>query len=132
MGSIFRNAAALGAAAVLLDHSCCDPLYRRAIRVSVGACLTVPFARLTPSADLLGLLAEHRFQPLAFTPAGRISLKALKPSSRCALLFGAEGPGLPPDLLTGALRVRIPMAGGFDSLNVAATSAIALHHLIDS
>lgn len=131
MGSIFRNAAALGAEGVLLDDSCCDPLYRRAIRVSVGACLTVPFARLAPGADLLGLLARHRFQPLAFTPGGSASLKDVEPFVRNALLFGAEGPGLPLDLLAGALTVRIPMAGGFDSLNVAAASAIALHHLTD-
>jgi tRNA G18 (ribose-2'-O)-methylase SpoU len=130
MGSIFRNAAALGAQGVLLDDSCCDPLYRRAIRVSVGACLTVPFARFA-GGDLLELLAHHRFQPLAFTPAGSTSLK-VEPSVRNALLFGAEGPGLPPDLLAGAATVRIPMAGGFDSLNVAAASAIALHHLIDN
>lgn len=130
MGSIFRNVAALGASAVLLDDSCCDPLYRRAIRVSVGACLTVPFARLTRSADLLGLLAQHRFRPLAFTPAGMSSLREIDPSDRDALLFGAEGPGLPPDLIAGARSVRIPMAGGFDSLNVAAATAIALHHLI--
>ncbi len=129
MGAIFRNAAGLGAAGVLLDHSCCDPLYRRAIRVSVGACLTVPFARLAPGADLLALLAAQGFRPLAFTPGGEVPLKQLQPASRDALLFGAEGPGLPPDLLARALTVRIPMSAGFDSLNVAVASALALHHL---
>ena len=131
MGSIFRNAAALGARGVLLDDSCCDPLYRRAIRVSVGACLTVPFARLAPGVDLLELLAQHRFQPLAFTPGGSTSLKTVEHSVRNALLFDAEGPGLTPDLLAGAWAVHIPRAGGGDWLNVAAASAIALHHLID-
>ncbi len=115
MGSIFRNAAALGGDGVLLDDSCCDPLYRRAIRVSVGACLTVPFVRLAPGADLLGLLARHRLQPVAFTPGGSIALKDVQRSIRNALLFGAEGPGLPPDLLARAVSVRIPMAAGFDS-----------------
>ena len=129
MGAIFRNAAGLGAAGVLLDDRCCDPLYRRAIRVSVGACLTVPFARLAPGADLLALLAAHGFRTLAFTPGGAVPLKDVRSRSRTALLFGAEGPGLPPDLLAGAWTVRIPMAAGFDSLNVAVASAIALHHL---
>ncbi len=129
MGSIFRNAAALGAAGVLLDDRCCDPLYRRAIRVSAGACLTAPFARLSAGEDMLALLAAHGFKPLAFTPGGARSLKHVQPFDRNALLFGAEGPGLPADLLAGASTVRIPMAAGVDSLNVAVASAIALHHL---
>jgi tRNA G18 (ribose-2'-O)-methylase SpoU len=75
-------------------------------------------------------LARHGFQPLAFTPSGATSLKDVELGVRNALLFGAEGAGLPPDLLAGASTLRIPMAEGFDSLNVAAASAIALHHLI--
>ncbi len=130
LGSVFRNAAALGARAVLLDASCCDPLYRRAIRVSVGTTLVLPFARLAPGEDMIELLRHHDYEPLAFTPAGATRLADLEPASRTALLFGSEGPGLPPAMLREATTVRIPMANGCDSLNVATTSGIALHHVL--
>jgi tRNA G18 (ribose-2'-O)-methylase SpoU len=130
MGAIFRNAAAFGAYAVLLDDRACDPFYRRAIRVSVGAALTMPSARLKPEQDMLAVLEERGFETVALSPCGAIPLKTLAPSPRTALLLGAEGPGLPADLLARALSVRIPMAAGFDSLNVAAASAVALHHLL--
>jgi tRNA G18 (ribose-2'-O)-methylase SpoU len=129
MGGIFRNAAAFGVQAVLLDHSCCDPLYRKAIRVSVGAILLVPFARLSRDADVLALLAKHRFRAVALSPAGKVTLSDLAPANRNAVLLGAEGPGLAADLLNRATSVRIPMASGFDSLNVATASGIVLHHL---
>ena len=130
MGSVFRNAAALGAGAVLLDDRCCDPLYRRAIRVSVGTTLVLPFARLNPRDDMIGLLRDHAFEPVAFTPAGELTLRDLNPADRTALLFGSEGDGLPSSILSAALTVRIPMANGCDSLNVATTSGIALHHVL--
>jgi tRNA G18 (ribose-2'-O)-methylase SpoU len=129
VGGVFRNAAAFGADAVLLDHASCDPLYRKAIRVSVGAALTVPFARLEPSTDLLALLAAHALEPLALSPAGAERLSDLAPPSRAAVILGAEGQGLAPALLARSRTVRIPMAPGFDSLNVAVTSALVLHHL---
>jgi tRNA G18 (ribose-2'-O)-methylase SpoU len=129
MGGIFRNAAAFGAKAVLLDADCCDPLYRKAIRVSVGAALLVPFARMSRDEDPLALLDRHGFAPIALSPSGRGTLAALVPQARNAVLLGAEGPGLPPALLARATSVRIEMAAGFDSLNVATTSGIALHHL---
>jgi tRNA G18 (ribose-2'-O)-methylase SpoU len=129
MGGIFRNAAAFGAQAVLLDHGCCDPLYRKAIRVSVGAALLVPFARLDPGTDVLGLLAGHGFRAIALSPAGTFLLAELPEAERNAVLLGAEGPGLSQDLLERATSVRIPMSSGFDSLNVATTSGIVLHHL---
>jgi len=129
MGGIFRNAAAFGAKAVLLDSDCCDPLYRKAIRVSVGATLLVPFARLAPGEDAVALLGRHGFAPLALSPAGTMPLSQLTPGARNALILGAEGPGLADDLLRRAVSVRIPMARGFDSLNVATTSGIVLHHL---
>ena len=129
VGGIFRNAAAFGADAVLLDPACCDPLYRKAIRVSVGATLTVPFARLAVSEDILAILSRHAFAPLAFTPAGLEPLAGLKRPHRAAILLGAEGPGLPAPLLAAARTLAIPMAPGWDSLNVAAASAIVLHHL---
>lgn len=127
MGGIFRNAAAFGADAVLLDPTCCDPLYRKAIRVSVGATLLVPTARVT--GDAVDLLTRHGFEALALSPAGTTPLADLRRPARTAALFGSEGPGLPAALLARVRTVRIPMAGGFDSLNVATTSGIVLHHL---
>jgi tRNA G18 (ribose-2'-O)-methylase SpoU len=129
MGGIFRNAAAFGAHAVLLAGDCCDPLYRKAIRVSVGAALTTPWARLEQDADPIGLLARHGFEPLALSPAGGSVLAGLKPPARAAVLLGSEGPGLPAGLMARARTVSIPMAGDFDSLNVATTSGIVLHQL---
>jgi tRNA G18 (ribose-2'-O)-methylase SpoU len=129
MGGLFRNAAAFGADAVLLDPTCCDPLYRKAIRVSVGAALKVPFARLGPGEDLVATLEASGFAPLALTPGAPQRLADMARPPRAALLLGAEGPGLPANILAQARRVSIPMATGWDSLNVAAASAIALHEL---
>ena len=129
MGGLFRNAAAFGVDAVLLDASCCDPLYRKAIRVSVGASLITPFARLAPEEDLIDLLQGAGIDAVALSPMGGLDLKAFAPGGRTAAIFGAEGPGLPADLLDRCRTVRIPMASGFDSLNVATTSGIVLHHL---
>jgi len=129
VGGIFRNAAAFGADAVLLDETCCDPLYRKAIRVSVGAALTVPFARAGAAAGLLATLGAAGFETVALSPRGPIELGDLEAGPRVAALFGAEGPGLPAAVLARTRAVRIAMAGGFDSLNVATTSGIVLHHL---
>ena len=129
IGGLFRNAAAFGVEAVLLDATCCDPLYRKAIRVSVGGALTVPFARLAPGEDLIGLLERHGLTPVALSPSGATTLADLRPMARAALLLGAEGPGLPETMLARCRTVSIPMSGGFDSLNVATTSGIALHQL---
>lgn len=129
MGGLFRNAAAFGADAVLVDATSCDPLYRKAIRVSVGAALKVPFARLGREEDALGLLAETGFTALALSPAGAEPLAGLRRPVRAAVLLGAEGPGLPDVVLAGARTVAIPMASGWDSLNVASASAIILHEL---
>lgn len=129
MGGIFRNAAAFGAAAVLLDADCCDPLYRKAIRVSVGATLLVPTARLAHGDDAVALLERHDFTPVALSPAGATAVADWLPAARNAVLLGAEGPGLSPDLLHRTQSLCIAMAAGFDSLNVATTSGIVLHHL---
>jgi tRNA G18 (ribose-2'-O)-methylase SpoU len=129
IGGIFRNAAAFGIRAILLDADCCDPLYRKAIRVSVGAALLVPFARIDRGEDALALLDRHGFAPIALSPAGATELADYVPRPRNAILLGAEGPGLAVDILTRAASVRIDMAGGFDSLNVATTSGIVIHHL---
>jgi tRNA G18 (ribose-2'-O)-methylase SpoU len=130
MGGLFRNAAAFGADAVLLDDDCCDPLYRKAIRVSVGAALTVPFARGGTAAELAGRLAAEGFEVLALSPQGTTELDDVAPGPRMAALFGAEGPGLPASVMARARGVRIAMAGGFDSLNVATSSGIVLHRLV--
>lgn len=129
MGGLFRNAAAFGVDAVLLDATSCDPLYRKAIRVSVGAALKVPFARLAPGEDLVALLEGAGVEPLALSPGGAQPLADLARPARAALLLGAEGPGLPPEMLARARTFRIPMAAGWDSLNVASAAAVALHEL---
>ena len=127
VGGIFRNAAAFGARAVLLDDTSCDPLYRKAIRVSTGAALRVPFARAGSGSDLITRLERHGFEVVALTPSGREGLAALPPVRRRALVLGTEGPGLPPAVIARARGVRIDMVAGFDSLNVAVTSGIALY-----
>lgn len=129
MGGIFRNAAAFGADAVLLDATCCDPLYRKAIRVSVGAALTTPFAQLAPGEDLVRTLAAADLEVVALSPRGEVELAELSCGARVAALFGAEGPGLDPELLARSRAVRIGMARGFDSLNVATTSGLVLYQL---
>ena len=129
MGGLFRNAAAFAADAILIDPACCDPLYRKAIRVSVGAALKVPFARLRPEDDPLDLLEGAGFTTLALSPNGAEPLAGIARPDRVAVLLGAEGPGLPQGLLERARTLAIPMAAGWDSLNVAAASAIMLHEL---
>jgi tRNA G18 (ribose-2'-O)-methylase SpoU len=128
MGGLFRNAAAFGADAVLLARDCCDPLYRKAIRVSVGASLITPFAWFD-AGDPVDLLTSHGFEALALSPAGTFELSQVKSSARIAALFGSEGPGLSLGVLEKCTTVRISMQSGFDSLNVATTSGIVLHHL---
>jgi tRNA G18 (ribose-2'-O)-methylase SpoU len=127
LGALFRNAAALGVDAVLLGPRCADPLYRRSVRVSMGHVLRVPFAR----APLAALRAAG-LPVLALTPhPSAVPLSTVDSSRpRAALLVGAEGPGLSAAALALAdEHVRIPMASGVDSLNVATAAAIALHHL---
>lgn len=126
VGGIFRNAAAFGASCVLYDHATCDPLYRKAIRVSVGASLFVPFVRVPTASAMLDALASARIEPIALTPNTSTLLDALDRRPR-ALLLGTEGEGLPADVLARARPVRIDIAPGFDSLNVAVTSGIALY-----
>ncbi|KQP51344.1 RNA methyltransferase [Methylobacterium sp. Leaf108] len=129
VGAIFRNAAAFGVDAVLRDAATCDPLYRKAIRVSAGAALIVPSARVADGHALLDLAERHHLVPLAMTPRGRTDLDRLDHVPRALLLLGTEGPGLAPEVMARARTLRIAMAPGFDSLNVATAGAIALHHL---
>lgn len=144
VGALFRNAAAFGAAGVLLDPTCADPLYRRSIRVSVGYVLHMPFARLTPWPTGLQQVRDAGFLVAAMTPrrasaAGVpcLQISALRDrvsGSRrhrgLALLLGAEGRGLTGEAIAASdVVVSIPMAEGVDSLNVATAAAVALHTL---
>lgn len=127
LGSLFRNAAALGVDAVLLAPGCADPLYRRSVRVSMGHVLRVPFTAGSWS-ELTAALRAHGFVLGALTPAGDVPPAALADADRVALLLGAEGPGLSDEALALAdHRVRIPMVPGVDSLNVATAGAVAFH-----
>lgn len=127
VGSIFRNAAAFGADAVLLDKTSCDPLYRKAIRVSVGAALKVPFAVADDAAGIADSLERRGFTQFALSPRGEADIRNLRADGPLALYLGTEGEGLPEHLMRRLRTARIAMAPGFDSLNVAAASAIALH-----
>ena len=132
LGALFRNAAGLGAGAVLMDPACCDPLYRRSVRVSVGHVLEVPFARLAPWPGALEGVKDAGFTVVALSPTGESTIDevAAHRPGRLALLVGAEGSGLSAAASSAAtLTARIPMATGVDSLNVATAAAIALHRL---
>jgi tRNA G18 (ribose-2'-O)-methylase SpoU len=126
-GAVFRCAAALGIDAVLLSPRCADPLYRRAVRVSMGAVLAVPYARLPDWPAQLADVRRAGYRLLALTPDPTARPLTAPPSAqeRVALLLGAEGPGLTALARAQAdLAVRIPMAAGVESLNVAAAAAI--------
>jgi tRNA G18 (ribose-2'-O)-methylase SpoU len=133
VGALSRNAAAFGVDAVLLCPRCCDPLYRRAIRVSMGQVLHMPFTRLPEWPDELAAVQRAGFVGLALTPSGEaepIDAVAADPPAKWAVMVGSEGGGLSDAALaTAARRVRIPVADGVDSLNAATAAAIALHRL---
>jgi len=132
MGGLFRNAAAFGAAAVLRDDRCCDPFYRKSIRVSVGAVLRTPTVAAASLEALIGALERAGFEVLALTPSARTGLKGVEGRGRQAILVGSEGPGLPAAILNRLRPVGVPMADGFDSLNVATAAALALHQICDA
>ncbi len=129
MGGIFRNAAAFGAGVVLMDSGCCDPFYRKAIRVSVGAILRTPMVTGLSAPEMVGTLQTRGWDVLALTPSAEMILSDFRPKDRTVILLGSEGPGLPKAIIDSCTPIGIRMAGGFDSLNVAATSAVALHQL---
>ncbi|MEY9850067.1 tRNA G18 (ribose-2'-O)-methylase SpoU [Streptacidiphilus sp. BW17] len=130
-GAAFRNAAALGVDAVLLSPRCADPLYRRSVKVSMGAVLSLPYAVLDAWPDGLTMLRDEGFTIAALCLADRaIPLDEFvsRPHERLALVFGTEGSGLSTAALRAADEwVTIPMANGVDSLNVAAASAVAFY-----
>ena len=133
VGGIFRNAAAFGGGGVLLGPGCCDPLYRKAIRTSIGATLRIPYGEIPDWPDGLGRLREHGFTTVALVPdrdADDLPALAAAPPPRTALVLGTEGAGLSDDAAARVdRRVRIPMAAGVDSLNVATAAGIALYAL---
>jgi tRNA G18 (ribose-2'-O)-methylase SpoU len=131
VGAGFRAAAAMGVDAVLITPTCADPLYRRSIKVSMGTVFQIPWTRLTSWPDSLNLLKDRGFvsAALALTDDS-ITLDELtaRHDPKLALIFGTEGHGLKPHVLERAdLTVKIPMAGGVDSLNVAAAAAVAFY-----
>jgi tRNA G18 (ribose-2'-O)-methylase SpoU len=133
LGVIFRSAGSLGVDAVLLSPRCCDPLYRRSVRVSMGHVLAVPWTRLEPWPETLDHVAGAGFSLVALTPAADADpLPEWGPEAgeRIAILLGAEGPGLSPAALAAAhRRLTIPMRRGEDSLNVGSAAAIAFYAL---
>ncbi|MBK3628777.1 MULTISPECIES: TrmH family RNA methyltransferase [Streptomyces] len=131
LGAAFRSAAALGIRAILLSPDCADPLYRRAIKVSMGAVFSVPYARFDTWPAGLDVVRDAGYDILAMTPDEKATpLDRLHPErfERCAIMLGSEGHGLSTYALRAADEwVRIPMSAGIDSLNVAAASAVAFY-----
>jgi tRNA G18 (ribose-2'-O)-methylase SpoU len=132
LGAVFRSAAALGVDAVVLTPRAADPLYRRAVRTSMGSVFAVPWTRI-PWFEGPDLLHEAGLELLALTPADdAVDLRDVSAAAhpRLALAIGSEGEGLSERWLGAAdLRVRIAMRGGIDSLNAAAAAAVAFHAL---
>ena len=138
VGALFRSAAALGIDAVLTTPTCCDPLCRRAVRVSMGTVFKVPFAKIGKGSTEWPTSAIAELQTLGFKCCAMalsdksISLDdpVLKDEERLAIILGTEGTGLKPETIAACdYTVRIPMANGVDSLNVAAAGAIAMWQL---
>lgn len=132
LGSVFRNAAGLGVDAVVFGAGCADPLYRRAVRVSMGHALLVPFARSEHWPADLNLLRDNGFRILAMTPDPQVGALAdvmgALGADKVAILVGAEGPGLTETAMRASdVRVRVPMSRGTDSLNVATAAALAFY-----
>jgi tRNA G18 (ribose-2'-O)-methylase SpoU len=130
VGSVFRNAAALGFDGVVLSPRCADPFYRRSIKVAMGAVFSLPHARLDDWYAAPEVLREAGFTTYAMTLArDAVPLHTVDPALRSAVIVGSEGPGLTEHWEREAdVRVTIPMVEGIDSLNVAASVAIACWH----
>jgi tRNA G18 (ribose-2'-O)-methylase SpoU len=128
IGAVFRCAAALGMDGVVLSPSCADPLYRRSVRVSMGAVFTLPYARAQAWPTDLSAVRAAGFSLAALTPADdalALDDTHYDDDARLALLLGSEGPGLTAAAMDACeVKIRIPMAGGVDSLNVAAAAAV--------
>jgi tRNA G18 (ribose-2'-O)-methylase SpoU len=136
VGSLFRSAEAFGVDAVLLSPGCCDPFYRKAIRTSSGAALVVPWAAAAPWPAALDRLRAAGFVIAATMPDGGTDIGTFVGTAaargRLAVLLGTEGHGLTEEALARAdIRLRIPMSGALDSLNLATAAGIVLHRLHD-
>lgn len=134
LGALYRNAAAFGVGAVILDPGCADPFYRRSVRVSLGHVLAVPTLHAEALPRGLERLHDLGVTTVALSPSAPDRLESLRRSELgpgpVALMVGAEGPGLSAETMTVARRrISIAMADGVDSVNVATAAAIALHHL---
>jgi tRNA G18 (ribose-2'-O)-methylase SpoU len=130
VGSIVRNAAALGWDGLVLDHTSADPLSRRSLRVAMGTAFSLPHARTTDLVGELERLADGDVELYGLTPdRDAADIRAVHPAGRRALMIGAERSGLSTDALAVTTPVRIPMAAGVDSLNAAAATAIACYAL---
>jgi len=134
MGGLLRSAAALGgleSVGVVLCPRCCDPLYRKAIRVSMGTALRVRWTVATEWPDCLQYIRESGFTTYALAlGAGSVELRTISPALKVAIVLGAEGPGLSPEAIEAcSQRVKIGIDPGVDSLNVAVAGSIALAHL---
>jgi len=129
IGSMFRNAAAFKADAVLLDATCCDPLYRKALRVSVGSVLTMPYGRQGSILQMLEALAARGFAIWGLSPGGDVEIRDIPASERMALIVGTEGEGLPTAVLSRFRTARISQSTGLDSLNAATATGIALYQI---
>lgn len=128
-GSVFRNAAALGGQGVILDAESCDPLYRKAIRVSAGTALWLPFHHGATPDEIFACLQAQDFHIWTLTPhLEATTLYATSRPRKLAIVLGPEGPGLTEDQIDQGEAIRIPMTGHVDSLNVATSLAIVLSH----
>jgi tRNA G18 (ribose-2'-O)-methylase SpoU len=130
IGGLFRSAAAFDIDLVVLGPRCGDPLYRKAIRTSMAATLSVPYAKAPQWPGAIRDLRNDGFTVVALTPNRAVALlEEVFPHSKLALLVGAEGGGLTADALAAAtIRVRIPMTPDVDSLNVTTAASIAMYH----
>ena len=135
VGSVFRHAAGFGADAVVLTEHAGDPLYRKAVRTSMGWVLDVAYTRLGPGPEVIDQLTGHGYVTVALTPDRKaVPLEkvfaSIGTAAPVALMLGAESPGLKPETLArSTYQARIPMTGHVDSLNIATAAAIALYEL---
>jgi tRNA G18 (ribose-2'-O)-methylase SpoU len=127
IGAIFRNAAGLGVEAILLDEQCCSPLYRKAIRVSMGASLVLPWMQARSISGIISQLQAADFTTYALSLQGVLALEDVLFQGRSAFVFGEEAHGLPEAVQALCKPITIAMSAGTDSLNVAAASAIVFH-----
>ncbi|MDY8109941.1 RNA methyltransferase [Fulvimarina sp. 2208YS6-2-32] len=132
IGALFRNARAFGVGGLLLDETSCHPLYRKALRVSVGTVLTQGWHRGGTAGEILAAVIAAGYRPIALTPGGTMRIEDLGGGRPCALFVGAEGTGLPAELLERMDGLRIAMDPSVDSLNVATSAAIVLSRLYAS